>query len=205
MSRPTPTPTPDATPTPTPGNTPTGEETLFLMIQSPREQQTVVQNENLTINVQGFARQRQRVELKVSVNGDPPVGINLDSFVGKMEMQVTLKPGDNILHFTVSDGQTTLPAQTRRIRYESRTSEKPNLIFLGIGISKYSVLRPSLRYADKDAKDLGSLLCAQAGGRLYDSVKVNLIADEEASRARILAGLRWLNRKPSTTTTFALY
>lgn len=194
---PTPTPTPSESPAPAPASSPTVDEPLILTVNAPRESGATVQNENLTISADAFSRVRKHIELKAFLNDDPlPVAsVNRDAFVGKIEdVQVTLRPGPNTIKFTASDGQVTLPPQTRTVTFTPRTSNKPNLIFLGIGISRYQIFRPVLRFADKDAKDMASFFCSQKGqGRLYESVKIKLIADEDASRSAILKGLRWLN------------
>jgi WD40 repeat protein len=217
---PTPTPTPTSTPTPTPISSPapaasptpaptpaptpspvspTEDDEVLLTIHAPRQGETTVQDENLSISADAFARTRKHIELRAFLNDEPlpVVVINKDAFVGRIEdVQVTLRPGVNLLKFTATDGRTTLPPQTRRITLTPRSSAKPNLIFLGVGISKYQVFRPPLQFADDDARDMASFFCTQKGeGRLYESVKVKLIADEEASRSAILEGLRWLNRE----------
>jgi hypothetical protein len=187
-----------AQPTPTTSPNDGANPPVLVLVESPREDVTTVEDENLTISATAVARNRNQVELTVFLNNYPQpqhvVRSPTSETARLQDVQVTLQPGKNILRFVGSDGQATPIEQVKTVIYNPRRAPKPNLIFLGIGISKYELFRPNLSYADQDAKAVADLLTAQKGdGRLFADVKVRLIEDEKADRTAIIKGLNWLN------------
>lgn len=69
---------------------------------------------------------------------------------------------------------------------------RPRLYVLAIGIGKFAEPQIGvLNYSAKDARDFSNSLKAQQG-RLYRSVEVRLLVDEQATRAGVVAGIDWL-------------
>lgn len=177
---------------------PVASDPLKLIINAPTEDNITVRNENFTIGASAFSKTREHVELKVFLNNDanPVYSVSQDSDLASLDqVQLTLKPGPNTIAFTASNGEDPPVTVTRRVTYLPRTSPKPNLVFLGIGISKYEKFEAKLRFADKDTEALAQLFCPQKGdGQLFESVQVMLIPNDQATDRRIFEGLRWLNK-----------
>jgi len=66
-----------------------------------------------------------------------------------------------------------------------------NLYYLGFGVSSYRDTRLNLKYASKDALDLGAAL-KKAGGRTYDDVRTNILTDGEVTKANMEAARKFL-------------
>jgi hypothetical protein len=71
---------------------------------------------------------------------------------------------------------------------------KYDLYMLAIGISNYDASELKLRFADKDARVISDIFKTQSG-KLFNNVYVKELYNAEATRANILAGLRWLGNK----------
>jgi Caspase domain len=97
------------------------------------------------------------------------------------------------------------------------TSPKPNLIFLGIGISTYqhSVLGSdfeNLSYADDDVREMAAILKSQNDSqppenRIFNTVKAEVLSDEGATKEAILEKLDWMNEeaKANSNNVHVLY
>ncbi len=71
----------------------------------------------------------------------------------------------------------------------------PRLYVLAIGVGKFqSADIDSLAFSAKDARDFTNALKAQQG-RLYRSVEVRQLIDEQATRANVIDGIDWLKRQ----------
>lgn len=189
-----------AQPVPSPSPNDGANVRVVVDVQIPREDVTTVEDENLTISATAFASLKNQVELRVFLNNDPDpqhvVRSPTSQLAKLLDVQVTLRPGENIIRFVATDGEVSSPEEVRKVTFNPRVASKPNLIFLGIGISKYELFRPHLNFADKDAKAVADLLSAQKGeGRLFATVKVKLISDQEANREAIIEGLNWVKRE----------
>jgi hypothetical protein len=72
---------------------------------------------------------------------------------------------------------------------------QPRLFALVIGVAKYrSNTVPPLDFPGKDARDFARTLQTQSGN-LYRNVEVRLLADDQATRERIIDGMDWLRRE----------
>jgi WD40 repeat protein len=103
--------------------------------------------------------------------------------------------GENIVTVIASSGGLDSIPQTRRVTFRNLSPERPNLIFLGIGISGYSKFDPKLQFADKDARDVANLLCRLNDSTLFKEVKTRVLSNADASKANILRDIDWLNRE----------
>jgi len=71
---------------------------------------------------------------------------------------------------------------------------KPKLYVLSVGVSNYKDANLRLDLAAKDAADFGAAWSEQKG-RLYTTVEVRTLTDEQATKGNILDGLEWLQRQ----------
>jgi len=74
------------------------------------------------------------------------------------------------------------------------TASLSRLFVLAVGVGKYKDPALSLVFPAKDAGDFSQALQAQKG-RLFREVKVNLLADDQATRGNIMDALEWLQRQ----------
>jgi WD40 repeat protein len=164
----------------------------FTLVE-PRPDPTPTDNETVPIKAVAFSE--RRLDIKVSLNGRKVIDGLIDNNGGLYDGQITLvKEGENTVIVTVTDGVET-KEETRKIVYNRRVSNRPNLVFLGVGISKYESFDPPLDYADADAKEVEKLFTAQAGdSQLFGEVCSKVITNQEATRDKILEELDWLNR-----------
>jgi WD40 repeat protein len=114
--------------------------------------------------------------------------------------------------FAASQAGISTPA-TVHFRYEARESvrfesaaadARPRLFVLGIGVSRYRNTKYDLQFAAKDADDFTRVLLRQEG-RLYRSVDVVLLSDEQATRAKVREALKWLANVTTATDVGILY
>jgi len=68
---------------------------------------------------------------------------------------------------------------------------KPKLYVLAIGVSQYRDPSLVLRYAANDAGDIAAAL-RQQEGRLYGTVEIRVLRDDEATLSHITEGLDWI-------------
>lgn len=76
----------------------------------------------------------------------------------------------------------------------ARRATRPSLNVVTVGISAYEDPERSLRFAAKDAADLGAVLQAQER-RTYERVQLRSLSDDQATRGNLLAALQWLQRE----------
>ena len=69
---------------------------------------------------------------------------------------------------------------------------RPTLYLLAVGVSRYANAEMNLGLAAKDARDFFAAAMRQQAGLYYKQVEVRLLQDEQATRASVLQGLRWL-------------
>lgn len=68
---------------------------------------------------------------------------------------------------------------------------RPNLYMLSVGVSRYAESEFNLGLADKDARDFAAEMRKQSGV-YYKRVDARVLVNEQATRAAVLQGLRWL-------------
>jgi len=73
---------------------------------------------------------------------------------------------------------------------------RPTLYLLSVGVSKYANPEFNLGLAAKDARDFSKTLERQQG-LYYKKVESRVLVDEQATRANVLQGLRWLQNVTS--------
>jgi len=154
----------------------------------------VTEDDNLNIKAVAFSSD-VATRITVILNGQQVAKSAIDPNGKLWFMQVTLESeGENTLSIVVSNGTTATEPEIRKIIFHPRASKKANLIFLGIGVSAYQALQPSLDFADADARDMARLFCPQKGeNQLFNDVKAMTLTNDQANRTTILNALDWLN------------
>jgi WD40 repeat protein len=172
------------------------------------------------IRIQAAIRSNSDItEIKVLVNGRPrpelvegvqatgrglvlsvptPVTDRRASAKEKMiDQEVTLTPGKNTIAIFAANENAGVTSDERIIQYyESGEEEwlKPNLYMVSIGVSQYQRSALRLEYADADAQAISQLFRAQEG-KLYKTVSIKELDNENATRDNILDALDWLEKE----------
>ncbi|MEO8383172.1 MAG: hypothetical protein ABI779_26180 [Acidobacteriota bacterium] len=139
--------------------------------------------------------------VRVLVDGrqaDVPRGLIVeDATHAGYELRVSVPDRDCEISVIAENRYAASEPATVRLRWrgEQKTSAKPRLFVLAIGISKYPE-KFKLQWAAKDANDFAAAMRAQKG-LLYGDVQVKLLTDERATRDAILDGLEWIEKSTS--------
>ena len=102
----------------------------------------------------------------------------------------------------IAEAEGALPSTPVRVRLKwagrpAAQTIKPKMYALLIGVSHYEDKSVrALKWADKDAEDVKRILESQKG-RLYRDVEARLIENEEATAARIVDELSWIESAAS--------
>ena len=116
---------------------------------------------------------------------------------GTQTLQVQIPRRQVTLALVVENRHGASDPATLVINWEGHTPQqkaKPVLYLWAIGVGDYQDDTFDLRYAAKDARDFVNVL-KERGGDLYRKIVVRLLTDDEATRATILGGLEWLEKK----------
>jgi hypothetical protein len=174
----------------------------LVHVFSPKESQVVAQGV-LRVQAAALSVNLPITDLRVLVNGVQVAGTlegqaNGDLRDREVEVEVTLRPGQNIFTFVAAHEKARSEPVERRVIYRPppgtpASTEKPDLILLAIGISDYSDPLLKLHYAEDDARAISAVLENQ-NGRLFSEVRTRILpaAGGRAGRAEIIDGLRWL-------------
>jgi len=176
-----------------------------VVITAPESEESVTDNEMLTVKAVAKRASPETLppsDLKLLLNGAQAVSLK----GSQVEMQVRLQPGVNTLAVIASNGKAESQPELRKITYTGKgsASDKPNLILLAVGISKYQQAGLNLNFAHKDAADVAERFKAQSGG-LFNRVETRVLTNEQATRAEIIRGLSWLKRTAKQGDLVALY
>ena len=113
----------------------------------------------------------------------------------RIEADVPLSAGKNTLAFVASNGATQ--SVSRTVTYTGPgKSEKPKLILLSVGVSKYANAQFKLDWADQDAIDIEQAFLSQEG-QLYSKVIHRSLLNSNVTKDNLLDGLKWLNEQGS--------
>lgn len=131
---------------------------------------------------------------------------------------VVVTDGTESRTFSLSPGrrELTVAATNARgvesapVRITAQVRERPargSLHVLAVGITKYldQDLRPGVRLAAGDAETIGRLFREQGSRRLFESVDVRVLTEEQASRAGVRTALEELAGRIAAQDTFVLY
>jgi hypothetical protein len=112
-----------------------------------------------------------------------------------------LKSGDDPFHLAT-------PATVRGVRVAPQESKAPagppQKWALVVGIASFHDTRLNLKFTNKDAASMASLLKDPAYGN-FAADHVKLIADADATTVNVRAGLNWLAREASENDTAVVY
>ncbi len=165
-----------------------------VAIQEPRDGATVASRQ---VRVRASIVSRLPVkDVRFLVNGRRARGfggVSQGQGAAPTSATVTLVPGENTISVVaVNAAGESLPAA---VQIQCRVPDvmRPNLYILAVGIARYQDETMNLRHSAKDARGIAAAFKGQEG-RLFAQVDTRLLTDGDASRRRILKGLRWLSQ-----------
>jgi WD40 repeat protein len=115
--------------------------------------------------------------------------------VVRRSFPLALAPGENVLEVRAATADGSWDAEPARVtlRYE-KPVQRPNLVLLAVGISRYARDPLKLKFAAADARALADVFRTR-GRQLYQDVVVRTLTDAEATKAGIRAALEDLARR----------
>lgn len=129
--------------------------------------------------------------INVWVNDVPVLGVNgLDlkkenTTEIRKDIEIKLSRGKNKIQVSVHNSKTVESyKETVYVNYRPKEKSKPDLYFVGIGISEYENEANNLRFADKDAKDLMDLY--KTNSSAYENVYLIPLLNKDATKENIL-------------------
>lgn len=131
-----------------------------------------------------------------------PKGDAVDSSI-----EIEPVPGDNDVSVIAFNAQNSIQSVVRTVSFKStRPAVAPRLHILAIGIDEYKDKGVSLKFAAKDARDLGARWQQQAAG-IYgaDNITLETLTNAQASRAGILAKIDEIAARVRPTDHFMLF
>jgi WD40 repeat protein len=163
---------------------------------TPDEENMVVQNAAYTLKALAFSTTLPIREVSVLLNGRPAGAIHANAQSQDVRLDVRLDRGLNTLTVKAANSRGVEGQQTRKIQCACAVQDtrKPNLIFLGIGISMYKVREISLQFADRDAAQMRDVFLRQKNSRLFGDVQAELLTNDGATREAIINKLEWFKR-----------
>jgi hypothetical protein len=178
----------------------------MISIWSPDRNETTVLEPTLSVRAEALSNTLPIADVKVLLNGVQVGGAAGGPAKGdpqhqRVELEVQLAEGRNILSIIASNEKAMSKPETRIVNYKSASGagvdSRPALIVLAIGISKYDKPDWKLHFAAADAMDVHKALEQQKSATkgLFRKVETHLIADEQASRSNILHELKWLSQE----------
>jgi hypothetical protein len=156
-------------------------------------------------NGSGIGRIEWRVNgITAAVKNSPP------DRAPRMEVfqELALDPGDNVIEMVAYNGSNllaSLPARSTLRLDATHNLAKPKLHVLAIGIDAYrSKVFSRLHFAVRDARTFGDAIVKSAG-KLYESVRVTYVIDEEATPANLEAVFEKLAGEVHQRDTFIFF
>lgn len=139
--------------------------------------------------------------IRTTLDGTALRPVNLSRVVEETQLVVPLsnEATENTLRIVASNGQAESAPLEWKFNFRPRVAAKPNLIFLGIGISTFKTFQPRLNFAREDAEEVLRYIKTQGEdgpykqGALYKEVIPKLLRDDEANLRAINDSLQWLN------------
>nr|VFK65596.1 MAG: Uncharacterized protein, contains caspase domain [Candidatus Kentron sp. UNK]VFK71585.1 MAG: Uncharacterized protein, contains caspase domain [Candidatus Kentron sp. UNK] len=168
-----------------------------VFIAEPFERAITTDQPALRLKAEAQSFNRLPVEkIWVAVNGRRPdeggmIRLDDDSRA-RLDVGLELSPGENhVAVYARNRHSRSEPEVVIVTRTSARASRRPNLYLLAIGVSEYANPAYNLSFAHKDAQAVTNILRGQQG-KLYGRVESRCLADAEANREGVLAGLEWL-------------
>jgi WD40 repeat protein len=165
-----------------------------------------------TIRIRANISSKEKITaLKIQVNGGTVATTSkITSIPGKgqfdkiIEFDVPLTPKENKIRIYAENTNAFSTSKERVVFYESQDWKKPNLYMVSIGISKYSRSEQNLSFADKDAREMSRIFSSQQG-KLFRKVSVKPLYNEQATRAKIIKALQWLEENTTQKDVAVLF
>lgn len=116
-------------------------------------------------------------------------------------------PGENEVSASAFNSSNTVQGYLKTAKFNSTVSPaEPHLYILAIGINQYRDSTANLKYAAKDAGDIGrKLLAVSATVYKQQNIHYELLADEKAGKAGILGKIDELSRRVKPGDGFILF
>ncbi|HEX9079132.1 MAG TPA: caspase family protein, partial [Desulfuromonadaceae bacterium] len=121
--------------------------------------------------------------------------------------EVDAVPGENEMSITAFNRDNTVQGQMKSSKFTANIQgHRPHLYILAIGIDHYRDPGVALKYAGKDAGDVGEKLKEQAAS-LYDTgaIHYTLLVDKQATKGAILEKINELARQIGPGDSFVLF
>ena len=140
----------------------------------------------------------ERIDL--IINGRPvkSYGLPIHPLSSNMEatgsLDVTLTQHVSQVGLIAWSGNLASQAVQVKITWDNAPDAVRKLYALIVGVSNYADPAMALKYAAKDANDFAKALADQKG-RYYADVEVRVITDRDVTRANLIEGLQWLEKK----------
>ena len=174
-----------------------GDDLPELTVSAPARM--VTDNRKVQFKVRATDAKHRLNRVFVFVNGVPVPsrnGIDLGMprpQVWEKELSVELSSGKNVIQLSALNDQW-VESLRENLRVLCRAkAPKPTLYMVAVGVSKYADRRLDLTYADKDAKDLAAYFASRKG-KSFAEVKVLRLLNKEATREKILAARKLLEK-----------
>ncbi|MEO8340152.1 MAG: caspase family protein, partial [Nitrospirota bacterium] len=115
------------------------------------------------------------------------------------ELQIEVPERESEISILARNRWASSEPSTVRVRWQNQgrpdfSLPKPSLYALVIGVGHYDDSSLTLQFSAKDAQDFAAALKRQQGG-LYKTVTTKVLTDTEATKAKILEGLDWLEQE----------
>jgi len=148
--------------------------------------------------------------LKVLVDGRPVAMKGAEKSPEKSgDITVTIPQRDCEVSVIAQNSLSASEPATVRLRWKGTVvgepfEIKPKLYVLAVGVSAYKDANLRLDLAARDATDFSAAWNEQKG-RLYTTVEVRNLTDEQATKGNILDGLEWLQRQVTAKDVAVLF
>jgi len=183
----------------------------------PEQLETTVSNPEIVIRAR-VTSEKELTMIRILVDGRLPAG-ERSTLVNGKEIMVEQKIKLNgelteVRIFARNETSRTL-SEPRRIFLHGNTKKgtetlqlvdytlRPDLFFLGIGISKYKSSGYDLNFAEADAKSISDIF--RSPGSMYKETNVSLLTNEQATRDGIIRSVRELKTKVSEKDVVVLF
>lgn len=154
-----------------------------------------------TLEISFFGAASDLASYNIHVNGVPLFGAYGRPLAGRsadIVEEVELTPGPNMIEAGCRDAAGTESLRAAAAA-DGLPAGKPDLYFLGFGVSGYLDSRIDLKYADKDVRDLAALF-SQMGSGAFDRVYAKTYLNREVTAETIRqAGSLLKGAKPDDT------
>lgn len=185
-----------------------------VFFQEPDERDVTITENQIRIKAVAKAVNQEPItDIWVLVNGkrtrtlviegtdqEQPAQKTLEGLRASIEQTVSLSQAENKISVIAANQHTQSEPETIMVRWEQADKQpieeiyKPNLYLLAIGVSEYQDSAYNLDVAHKDAEAIASVFAGQRG-KLYQTVDIRLLINQDATQDNILDGLDWILRE----------